>query len=429
MKKYIKPFIFITLIVSIIGCDSYLDVNEDPNVPTDVPPELLLKGMELADTQINAGHLMRISQMWSGQLLGVNSLYKRISDYNITSEESNDNWGFLYHGVMTQNNIIQETSDSDLLKGMANVIEAHAVGTNAILFGNIPYSDVGNPDGAVFDTQLEVFGALQTLLDTAIDQLSGVAAGRRFNDDIFLNGKASAWMEVAYTLKARYFLVVKNYPEAYQNAQMGISSPANSLRYAAAYENYGDTDENSSLYYLILTGSRAGDLSNVSSYIQENLLNPADASSRNNTKTDESRRRNFLILDEAGVKDNVDRISYKDATMPLVTYEENLMILAETGLRTIDFAEGLKHLNTLRNYLDSGNAFKGDPDLLTNMMNMYQVILLPVEWKIRITKRQMMPYYEKLSKRSMYPLLVVFSHLRILSGSVKQILPLFCQYR
>jgi len=43
--------------------------------------------------------------------------------------------------------------------------------------------------------------------------------------------------------------------------------------------------------------------------------------------------------------------------MPLVTYEENLLILAEAGARTVDFATGLGHLNTLRAHLASGAAF------------------------------------------------------------------------
>mgnify|MGYP003644801966 CR=1 FL=1 len=361
MKKYIKQLIYTTLIVFFISCDSYLDVNEDPNVVTDVPPELILKGMQLADTQNNLGHLMRISQMWTGQMQGINSLYARLSDYNITAEESNDSWGFLYHGVMTQNQIIQSTSDDNLLKGMGNVLEAHAVGTNATLFGDIPYSDAGNPDGAAFDGQLAVYQALQTLLDTAISQLQTVAATRRFSDDIFLNGKASAWIEVAYTLKARYYLMNRQYPEAYQNASLGVSSTANSLKYAAAFDGYGSTPENSNLYQLIFTGSRAGDLSNKGAYIQTVLLDGANAASRNNAKTDESRRKDFLLLDQDFL--NGARLSAADATMPLVTYEENLLILAETGLRTVDFDEGLAQLNVLRAFLASGNAFNGDGGL------------------------------------------------------------------
>ena len=360
MKKYIRKIIYTVLLLSFFSCDSYLDVNEDPNVATDVPAELIFKGMELADVQINSGHLMRISQFWTGQMRGIANLYGRINDYNISPEESNDIWFFIYHGVMTQNDIIQEISDDNLVKGMANVLEAHALGSSASFFGDMPYTQVGNPDGAVFDSQLSLFEAAQTLLDEAIAQLGAVPTSRRFSDDILLNGKASAWIEVANTLKARYFLMTRQYGPAYQSALSGISSSDNSLRYAAAYSEYGSTNENSSLYNLILTGSRAGDLTSDGSFIQD-LLDVSNSSSRNNAKTDESRRRDYLILDQSKINEN--RLSAANATMPLVTYEENLLILAETGLRTISFDEGLTHLNTLRQYLATGNAFKGDSDL------------------------------------------------------------------
>ncbi|MEZ4840502.1 MAG: SusD/RagB family nutrient-binding outer membrane lipoprotein [Flavobacteriaceae bacterium] len=361
MKKYI--ILFLVFIISFQSCDNYLDVNEDPNVATDVPAELIFKGMELADVQINSGHLMRISQFWTGQMRGIANLYGRINDYNISPEESNDVWFFTYHGVMTQNDIIQENSDDNLVKGMANVLEAHAIGSSASMFGNMPYSDMGNPEGADFDNQSSIFQAAQNLLDTAIGQLSTVPTTRRFSDDILLNGKATAWIEVAYTLKARYYLMSRQYNEAYQNALDGISSSSNSLRYAAGYSDYGSTNENSSLYFLILTGSRAGDLTTNGSFIQD-LLDTSNSSSRNNSKTDESRRRDYLILDQSAI--NEDRLSASNATMPLVTYEENLMILAETGLRTVSFSEGLNHLNTLRTYLDGGNGFIGDSGLTHN---------------------------------------------------------------
>jgi hypothetical protein len=41
----------------------------DPNVSTDVP-RISAKSMELANVQIQSGHLMRISQFWTGQMKG-----------------------------------------------------------------------------------------------------------------------------------------------------------------------------------------------------------------------------------------------------------------------------------------------------------------------------------------------------------------------
>jgi len=348
------------LVFTAFACNDYLDVNEDPNVPTDVPSILLLKGMELADVQIQSGHLMRISQFWTGQMRGIDNLYGRINDYIISPEDSNDIWAFMYHGIMTQNDIIQQTSDDNLLKGIANIIEAHAIGSVTSLFGDVPYSQVGVEENPQFDGQLQVLQEAQTLLDQAITQLSGVVSTRRIDQDILLGGDPAAWIQVANTLKARYFLMNRQYGEAYQSALQGIGSAENSLRYAAAFSGYGTTDENSSLYRLIFTGSRAGDLTSNDSFFQ-GLLDVSDPTSRNNAKTDESRRRDFLVLDNAEL--NPDRLSAANATMPLVTYEENLLILAETGLRTIGFDEGLARLNTLRQYLASGDAFAGNPEL------------------------------------------------------------------
>ncbi len=348
------------LVFTAFACNDYLDVNEDPNVPTDVPPILLLKGMELADVQIQSGHLMRISQFWTGQMRGIDNLYGRINNYIISPEDSNDIWAFMYHGIMTQNDIIQETSDDNLLKGIANIIEAHAIGSVASLFGDVPYSQVGVEENPQFDGQLQVLQEAQTLLNQAITQLSGVVNTRRIDQDILLAGDPAAWIQVANTLKARYFLMNRQYGEAYQSALQGIGSAENSLRYAAAFSGYGTTDENSSLYRLIFTGSRAGDLTSNESFFQ-GLLDVSDPTSRNNAKTDESRRRDFLVLDNAEL--NPDRLSAANATMPLVTYEENLLILAETGLRTIGFDEGLAQLNALRQYLASGDAFAGNLEL------------------------------------------------------------------
>ena len=360
MKKHIRKFIYAVVLLAFIGCDTYLDINEDPNVAIDVPAELLLKGMLLADVQIQSGHTMRISQFWTGQMKGIANLYARINDYNISPEETNSEWGFMYHGIMTQNDIIQENSDDNLVKGIANVIEAHGLGSMASLFGDIPYSEVGSTEDAAFDGQLAVYQAAQTLLNDAIAQLTLVPATRRFSNDILLNGNPTAWIQVANTLKARYFLATRQYPEAYTSAQSGINSGSNALRYAAAYADYGSTNENSSLYFLILTGSRAGDLTTVDSFC-EDLLSPSSTTSRNNTKTDESRRGDYLTLDQGGI--NANRLSAANARMPLVTYEENLLILAEAGFRVTGFNEGLTRLNSLRTYLRTGNAFAGNTGL------------------------------------------------------------------
>ena len=144
------------------GCD-YGDLNDNPNEPTEVPEILLLTGTMLADISINASHIQRISGMWSGQYKGEILLYESIYNYVIASEESNGSWGYLYNGIMAQNDIIQRAmADDNLIMGITKVIEAHAVGTAAANWGDIPYSQAVNlefPD-PIFDAQAQVFLSL-----------------------------------------------------------------------------------------------------------------------------------------------------------------------------------------------------------------------------------------------------------------------------
>ncbi|MFB0911138.1 MAG: SusD/RagB family nutrient-binding outer membrane lipoprotein, partial [Flavobacterium sp.] len=90
---------------------------------------------------------------------GVFNLYARINDYIISPEDSNDMWAFMYHGIMTQNDIIQSKSEDNLVKGIGNIIEAHGIGSMASMFGDVPYSKVGVEAKSPFDSQVEVYNA------------------------------------------------------------------------------------------------------------------------------------------------------------------------------------------------------------------------------------------------------------------------------
>ena len=111
---------------------------------------------EYADAYNNLGNLLnRISGMYSGQLIGYSSLYANIYGYSLSTVEANDEWGQLYVGILTNMRYLQENSSSSQLVGIAQIIEGHAFGTAASLWGAIPYSEAGNPEieDPVFDGQ------------------------------------------------------------------------------------------------------------------------------------------------------------------------------------------------------------------------------------------------------------------------------------
>lgn len=351
----IRNFVLLFVLVLTSCQDLVDDINENPNEPTNVRPELLLKGMELANITIQVSHVQRISGMWSGQYIGSEQLYQSLYEYNINAAETNDTWEAIYVGVLKQGSLIKEGLPEDrLFQGITKIIEAHAVGTAAAIFGDIPYFQAANdeqfPDPE-FDGQRQVYDALQDLLDEAIIDLQNAAPGRELDEDIFFQGNAEQWTEVAYTLKARYHLHTKQYDLAYAAAQNGVSSGANSMKYVPLGV-VGEGDSNLLNTFI----SNRGDFMTSSGSFLEGMLDVTSGASRNNTKTYEEARANYYYI-EGGRATGEQGVAAQTAPMPLVLYEENLLILAEAAARTVSFDEGLVHLNAIRNFLNSGTAF------------------------------------------------------------------------
>ena len=350
--KNMFSLILVASMLVLPSCEIPTDLNDNPNEITlqDVDPNLFLNGAQLANIMVQNSHLNRISGMFSGQLVGYTSLYSNIYGYSLSTVESNDEWRGCYTGVLTNVRHIRNATDDKLLIGMSKVVEAHAVGTLAILMGDVPYSEVGGEiEDPKFDSQKEVLAAMTSLLDDAISDL-GSASSRPESYDIYYGGDKDKWIAAAYTLKARYALIQKDYSSALTAANSGISSSADDMNFIPRGDAaVSEGDKN--LFNAILAGSRAGDIGNRDSYLLE-LLNDSTSAHRGNAKTDETARHNYYKIDETSGDGNLGVIE-RFEPMPMVTYFENQLIKAEAAART-SFADGLGHLNEYRAWLASG---------------------------------------------------------------------------
>lgn len=355
MRILIKSLLFIALL-SLTSCEGLVDnINENPNDLTvsDVDAELFLTGAMLANTVAQLGHLNRISGMWSGQLVGYSSLYSNIYGYSISTAESVSTWSRIYIGVVPNVRHIRKiVPDDKLLVGISKVLEAHAIGTAASLFGDVPYSEINNEAIAdpKFDSQKSVFTAVIALLDEAIADL-GSAVSRSMSVDIYYNGDAGKWLEATHTLQARYFLQMKDYSKALAAAQSGISSAGGNMKYIPRGDP-ANAEGDKNLFWTILEGSRSGDIGNDGSFMMS-LIDPANTDSRNNSKTDETARFAYYAIDESSGSPNKGIIEEFEP-QNLITFQENQLILAECAARGGDFDGALGHLNDLRAWLNTG---------------------------------------------------------------------------
>ena len=364
MKNFFRLILAGSMLM-LVSCEIPTDLNDNPNEITlsDPAPNLFLNGAQLANVMVQNSHLNRISGMFSGQLIGYASLYSNIYGYSLSTVESNDEWNGCYTGVLTNVRLIRETvPDDKLLVGISKVLEAHAVGTLAILMGDVPYSEaISEVDDPKFDSQVSVLAAMTSLLDGAISDL-GSASSRSDAYDIYYSGDKDKWIAAAYTLKARYALIQSDYAGALAAATNGISSSSDDMNFIPR----GDaavTEGDKNLFNAILSGSRTGDLGNNGSYLLE-LLNDTTSTYRGNAKTNETARHNYYKIDETSGEANLGVIE-RFEPMPMVTYFENQLIKAEAAART--GGDGLGYLNEYRAWLSSGgrlNATFNDSTVL-----------------------------------------------------------------
>jgi len=355
--KYIFRYTIISFILlAIASCQSLVEgINENPNKITieDVDAKLFLTGALLANSSAQSGHLNRISGMWSGQLTGLSSLYSNIYGYSISTAESIGTWSRVYIGIIPNvRHIRNELPNDMLMQGIAKTVEAMAVGTIASLCGDVPYSEVNfeDLDDPKFDNQISVLDASISLLDQGINDLSA-ASSRNMTEDIYFNGDADKWAAAANTLKARFFMLKKDYSAAYSAAQSGIGSFDGNLQHIPRGDaNVAEGDKN--LFWEILEGSRAGDIGSEGSYLAA-IMNADTSLYRGNEKTDETARAAYSFAIAADGSSNQGIIEQFEP-MNIVSFEENHLTLAEAGARSAGFDTGLRHLNEFRAWLNTG---------------------------------------------------------------------------
>jgi hypothetical protein len=357
MNNIFQIIIGVLLIGLVSSCDDFLDVNANPNQLVEIPSgDLLLKGTMLANTQLHKGHLLRSSMYYSGGLIGNQLVQQTLYNYDFTPGDSDASWSHLYNGILTQNKEIRRISpELDLLQGIIDINEAMAMGTAATIWGDVPYLEATPDDPSLesskpkFDDQLAVYAAVQNLLSAGITKVENATTAIG-DQDVFYAGDKTKWVAAANTLKARNYMLTKNYDEAIKFVDKGISSSGNTMN----YNPIGTVNENSNLFYILGSGSRAGDMTGTDAFFQT-LLDPANASSRNHAKTDETARRNYMYISGDGASAN--GIDAQDTPMPLVSYEENLLIWTECLVRGGENQMAIDKLNELRAHLNSGNAF------------------------------------------------------------------------
>lgn len=237
MKKIICSIFYVMMFIS-IGCKKFIDVNESPNVPTDVQEKLLLGPIEYniandvvaGDAAIYVNHFL--------QNIALNQPVPNFGTYQFTPNDMNGVWNSTYVSCLQNLRILNEKGEANgnfNYSGIAKVLTAVCLSVATDLYNDIPYSQAfkgGENLQPVYDKQEDIYKTIQILLDNGIADFNKNGGLKPGGDDFFYNGDMAKWKRAAYTLKARYFMHLTKAPgyNAGTQADLALTALTNGLQ-------------------------------------------------------------------------------------------------------------------------------------------------------------------------------------------------------
>ena len=290
--KYIIP---LAVIVILSSCKKdFLNINNDPNNPTDAPIDLLLPTAErtLGDALSlgggDNGGLSQILEVWV---------------HRITTREESDQYGTkgnefftslawpkfyssspppgasepLYGIFQNLEEIIKKSSEDGNVyyRGIARVLKSYAYSQLVDAFGDVPFSEANkldDPNTPVtypkFDDDAEIYPRLLDTLDAAIADLTATDGGilQPGNDDVIYHGDVGLWVKAANTIKLKLLTQTRKVQDVSAQVQALLANPDQLIAstdesFILPYGTLGATDDRNPAYQEYFSTQRSNHIS------------------------------------------------------------------------------------------------------------------------------------------------------------------------
>jgi len=221
MKKiYIILPVLILFLAGLSSCKKFLDVNVDPNTPSEVTEKLMVPGIiGTFSFEVAGGYPVRLSSLWT-KYTAYAAVGPHEGNYYLTENDVDNFWRYSsYTDVMvTCKELIKkaEANGNSSYAAIGKIMLAWNMSYITDAFGSAPFSDAFKASEGIvkpkYDTQEDIYKEIQSLLDQAVTDgtnATGVAPGA---EDFIYGGKMTSWVHLARTLKARFYLRLSSAP-------------------------------------------------------------------------------------------------------------------------------------------------------------------------------------------------------------------------
>jgi len=226
MKNKIAWIIILFASLFFSSCEKFVDVNQNPNNPTTVPPGTVLTTTQYGVAFANSNALGQITSLLMQYNAGSANQAANNYDIFLIDNQIDNQWSFeIYGGSGTLNNlqilIDQNSTTNPAYSGVAKLLKAYIISVATDLWGDVPYSEAGQglkfPQPR-FDKQEDIYQGnatlgIQSLFDLVKEGIADLDKTSPFKpgtDDVIYKGDLAKWKRAGNTLLLKFAIQISN---------------------------------------------------------------------------------------------------------------------------------------------------------------------------------------------------------------------------
>lgn len=190
------------------SCRQELDINVDPNNPTQVSIPSLLSASQVGLGYVIGGETTRIPASLMQYYAGHRGQPWDYARYNVTSTATESAWIYLYDVLMDLKEVEKKGIESgeQVYVGVSKLLQAYTFSVITDLFGDIPFSEAlqgsSNPT-PIYDKQENIYPQLIKMIEEGIVLVKSGQGKISSSSDVIYGGDVAKWEKFGNSLKLR----------------------------------------------------------------------------------------------------------------------------------------------------------------------------------------------------------------------------------